>query len=264
MPTHGHGQGYTDINFVIPEFDEVDRISQRHVLRGDRQLLARRRGGHALPSARSNAPMVAIEGGPETATCAAWSPPRLEWAAATLLFGVDDAQIDGPWLLGRKLSSKRNGLLRYSMATPKTAHSALTAQGYEGEWRSTDQIPLRAVEFGSARSIRHDRSDGSQAIRIATALAAQRPTSIGGGQLKVIVVRGRLRPGSVFELSAYFTDSGATAISSSRSIDVASMAAIWVGPSVLDLLGQSRSTPDAGVQVRHDDIAKVGLYRTIE
>ena len=33
MPTHAHGQGYTDINFVIPELVAVDRVSQGHVLR---------------------------------------------------------------------------------------------------------------------------------------------------------------------------------------------------------------------------------------
>ena len=42
MHTHGHGQGYTDINFVIPGAPGSHRIQEGHVLRRRRQLL---RGG---------------------------------------------------------------------------------------------------------------------------------------------------------------------------------------------------------------------------
>ena len=41
MPTHAHGQGYTDINFVIPELVRVDRVSQGHVLRRHRAISPR-------------------------------------------------------------------------------------------------------------------------------------------------------------------------------------------------------------------------------
>ena len=33
MPTHGHGQGYTDLNFLIPELVAAHRLPQGPVLR---------------------------------------------------------------------------------------------------------------------------------------------------------------------------------------------------------------------------------------
>src|SRR4051812_34533754 len=145
MPTHGHGQGYTDINFVIPEL--VHSIEYR------KGTYYAETGNFSAAGAVNmryrdelDAPLVALEagGGSYTRAPIAGSP---ELAGGKLLFGIDYAHIDGPWQLEENYR-KRNGLLRYSRDVDGDRHFNITAQAYEGEWRSTDQIPLRAVQAG--------------------------------------------------------------------------------------------------------------------
>ncbi len=64
----------------------------------------------------------------------------------TLLAAVDYANIDGPWVLEEDFR-KLNVLTRYTLADEKQRFG-VTAQAYDGEWRSTDQIPQRAVDAG--------------------------------------------------------------------------------------------------------------------
>lgn len=44
LPTHAHGQGYLDLNFLIPELVEVVEFKKRALLFGGRRFLVRRRG----------------------------------------------------------------------------------------------------------------------------------------------------------------------------------------------------------------------------
>ena len=46
MPTHGHGQGYADLSFLIPEVVERCALSQGSLLCGCRRFFRRRLGGH--------------------------------------------------------------------------------------------------------------------------------------------------------------------------------------------------------------------------
>ena len=64
---------------------------------------------------------------------------------------------------------KTNTLLRYSHDTANGRFS-VTAQGYDGEWRSTDQIPLRAVQSGALDRFGFvDPTDGGESHRYSLA-----------------------------------------------------------------------------------------------
>ena len=70
---------------------------------------------------------------------------------------LEHSTTNGPWLLEENFH-KTNALLRYSHETAG-GRFAVTAQGYDGEWRSTDQIPQRAVQSRRTRPLRFRRSD---------------------------------------------------------------------------------------------------------
>ena len=76
---------------------------------------------------------------------------------------------------------KTNTLLRYSHDTANGRFS-VTVQGYDGEWRSTDQIPLRAVQSGALDRFGFvDPTDGGESHRYS--LAADWYEQIGAGRL---------------------------------------------------------------------------------
>src|SRR5690242_5177919 len=92
MPTHGHGQGYTDINFVIPEL--VQSIEYR------KGTYYAETGNFSAAGAvnmryrhKVDAPMFVVEGGEDNYMrgLAAASP---EIGGGTLLIGLEYAKID--------------------------------------------------------------------------------------------------------------------------------------------------------------------------
>ena len=157
MPTHGHGQGYADLNFLIPEL--VDAVCYRkgpyyadegdfssagavHVdySRPPGQELRRRRPAAATAIARGLAGRL-DDAGP-AARCSA--PAR---SCATTAPGTFPTTL-------RKL----NGVLRYSRGHAGNGF-AVTGMAYTNSWNSTDQIPQRAVDAGPDRPLRQHRSD---------------------------------------------------------------------------------------------------------
>ena len=126
LPTHAHGQGYTDLNFLIPEL--VDQIHYRK--------------------------------GPYYADVGDFGSV----GSAHVRTALEYRHEDGPWQTPADFN-KVNALIRYSREQDGTGWD-LTSMGYVGRWNSTDQVPLRAVEsglldrFGSV-----DPSDGGQSKR---------------------------------------------------------------------------------------------------
>ena len=144
MPSHVHGQGYADRSFVIPEV--VDRVAYRKgpyyagsgdfSAAGSVDMRTRRRldagfaqltlGSHDLSRAVVANSFV-VGGGDLTAA-------------------IELAHYDGPWDRPDGLE-KHNLLLSYQKGDALRGWG-LTLMGYDGEWLSTDQIPLREVEAG--------------------------------------------------------------------------------------------------------------------
>ncbi|MGH8168587.1 MAG: TonB-dependent receptor plug domain-containing protein, partial [Woeseiaceae bacterium] len=144
MRTHGHGQGYLDLNFLIPElvasttfrkgpytaragdFSSAGSVEFNFYERLEDTLLGGTIGGddyyRALAAGSLDAP-----GGVVTAA-------------------LDVDAYAGPWLLDEDLSQQR---IFASYAFDAAGVPAkITFQGYDADWNSTDQIPQRAVEAG--------------------------------------------------------------------------------------------------------------------
>jgi hypothetical protein len=145
MPTHGHGQGYADLNFLIPEL--VDRVRYRkgpyHADVTDFSTA----GAASLDLVRTlPSAIVSVTGG-------SYDYGRLLYASSfttrddgDLVVGVEGFHEDGPWNRGDDYDGFR-GALRYAKGDAARGFS-ITALGYDADWLATDQVPRRAVEEG--------------------------------------------------------------------------------------------------------------------
>jgi outer membrane receptor protein involved in Fe transport len=162
MRTHAHGQGYADLNFLIPELVE--------------SLLVRKgpywveEGDFSSAGALHLAYADRLEKNLVSGTVGSFGYWR-GLTAGTIpvgngfLTGAGEIEYyDGPWQIPDALR-KYNGVLRYSEGTPDNGLS-FTAMAYTNSWYSTDQVPLRAVLDGSiGRFSGIDPSDGGDSQR---------------------------------------------------------------------------------------------------
>ena len=151
MRTHGHGQGYTDINFLIPE--TIERLSYvkgpYHAELGDFSSA----GGVRIDTLAQLPNRLSIGAG-EDGYGRALAMGTLPFGEMTLSGALERQVYDGPWRDIDEDVEKLNGLLRLGGGDAISAWSA-TAMHYDNEWNSADQVPERAVagglidEFGS-------------------------------------------------------------------------------------------------------------------
>jgi len=133
MPSHAHGQGYSDLNWLIPEL--VDRITYRKgpyfAEEGDFASAGAARIGLVDTLPRGIASMTLGEHA-YARTLLTKSQPI---ADGQLLYALEAAHNDGPWQNPEKFH-RLNGVLRYSFGDANQ-RSAVTAMAYSAGWNST-------------------------------------------------------------------------------------------------------------------------------
>ena len=162
MPTHGHGQGYSDLNFLIPEM--VERVRYRKgpyaAEDGDFAAAGSARIDYFRTLPHSFGDLGFGENGYRRALLAG-SP---EVAGGALLYGLEWYESNGPWQISENFG-KLNGVLRYSRGTANDGWS-ITGMAYRAQWRSTDQVAQRAIDSGLiGRYGSLDASDGGSTHR---------------------------------------------------------------------------------------------------
>lgn len=254
MPTHGHGQGYTDINFVIPEL--VESIAYRKgTYYADTGNFSAAGAVDMRYRRQLDAPLLVVEGGEDNyARGLLAASPQV--GDGTLLMALDYAHIDGPWLMAENFR-KLNGLVRYTQAAGNGLLS-VTAQGYDGEWRSTDQIPLRAVQQGTLDRFGFvDPTDAGSSHRYG--LSADWKGALGDGFSNVLLYAVDYQL-DLFSNFSYFTDA-ANGDQFEQFDDRRVYGGDWSWRRPV-AWGNRKSNFTVGLQMRHDDIDTVGLYRT--
>ncbi len=165
MPTNGHGQGYTDLNFLIPEL--VDRIDYRKgpyfAQNGDFAS-----AGSADISYRNTLPSTLLDSTVGTdgyrRVLAATSSEPIANAPVHVLSALELMQEDGPWTHPDGMS-KINGLVRGSGGDADHGWSADFID-YQAHWNSTDQVPLDLIDSGElCRFCALDPTDGGRSAR---------------------------------------------------------------------------------------------------
>lgn len=141
MRTHAHGQGYLDLNFLIPEL--VERIDYRKgpyfADVGDFSAA----GTVKFKTVDRLRPVASVTAG-SFGYYRALAAGSTAAGTGDLLLAIDGTVSDGPWVLDEHLR-KINAAVKYSSGTSAGGWSlGLTA--YHAKWNSTDQVPQRAID----------------------------------------------------------------------------------------------------------------------
>lgn len=141
LPTHGHGQGYADLNFLIPEVIESVQFRKGTYFANVGDFSAAGSTSVLLRSILPRAGVRAALGSNDFQRALVMgSTPA---AGGELLGAFNYYHYDGPWEKPDDFT-KLNGILRYSQ-NRGSRHWSVTAMGYEGDWQASDQIPLRTI-----------------------------------------------------------------------------------------------------------------------
>ncbi|HMJ88692.1 MAG TPA: TonB-dependent receptor, partial [Candidatus Acidoferrum sp.] len=142
LPSHGHGQGYTDMNIVIPEL--VQRVNyEKGVYYAQNGDFASAGAAHLETFRVLPQSFVTLEGGMYGyGRLVTASSPQLR--NGYLLYGAEAYHHDGPWKNADDYQ-KFNGIVSYSLGDTANGYS-ITARGYHGRWGSSDQVARSAIE----------------------------------------------------------------------------------------------------------------------
>lgn len=141
LPTHAHGEGYSDMNTVIPEF--VQRVDfQKGPYYADVGNYGSAGSADVVFFKTLPQNFFKVEGGMYGYGRAVFGASR-KAGTGNLLYGGELYHDDGPWTHPDNYY-KFNGLLTYSQGGEGDGFS-ITARGYHGQWHSSDQIAENAV-----------------------------------------------------------------------------------------------------------------------
>ncbi|MDN2713906.1 TonB-dependent receptor [Janthinobacterium sp. SUN120] len=257
MRTHAHGQGYSDLNFLIPEL--VQRIDYKKgpyfAGEGDFSSAgsARIRLADKLPQGQASVSVGQhgyVRG--VVADSAAAGP-------GTLLYGLEVNRNNGPWDVPENVR-KYSGVLRYSQGTPDDGFS-VTGMAYRNSWNATDQVPLRAVASGQiGRFGSLAPSDGGDTSRYSLSYAMRKRTEKGLFELDAYLIRSQLELNSDF---TYFLANPVAGDQFQQS-ERRTVAGVNAAESWSTELAGLPMRNKVGVQARYDRLSPVGLYNTVE
>jgi hypothetical protein len=258
MPTHGHGQGYTDINFVIPEL-----IESIHYQKGPYYAEA----GDFSSAGLANIHMMdtvdqsfGIIGVGEDSFYRTVLVDSSNVREGKLLAAFEGQYYDGPWAIGENLN-KYNAFLKYTKVTD-TTQSRLLFMGYHSSWDSADQIPLRTVNSGMISPFdSFDWTDGGESTRISLSSEFLKFHDSGETQMNFYGIFYDMDLWSNF---TYFLDDPVNG-DQFEQVDSRMVYGGQVKHTFYDadLFGKE-SNQSIGIQFRLDDISDVGLHKTAQ
>ncbi|QCC05311.1 TonB-dependent receptor (plasmid) [Cupriavidus necator H16] len=191
MRTHVHGQGYTDLNFVIPEL--VSGIAYKKgtyfAEEGDFSAAGAVRIDYVSSLPQGIAQLELGQHGYRRALLA----DSNQVGPGTLLYGFEWLGENGPWVLPEGVH-KLNGVLRYSLPLGGGERLGITAMAYKNAWNSTDQVPQRAIDQGLISRFGHiDPTDGGASSRYSLSADWQRPLQDGQFKANAYMIKSRLQ-----------------------------------------------------------------------
>ncbi len=174
-PTHAHGQGYTDLNFMIPELATDIQYTKGpyFAAKGDFASV----GTVDIGYLNHIDDQVNLTAG-TLGFARLFAAGTRELSGGTVLGALELQHYDGPWDSPDN-QRKLNAVLRYSGGDAEEGYS-LTAMYYGGLWNATTDQPERAIAQGLiGRFGTLDPSDGGAAQR--ASLSGGYHTELGQG-----------------------------------------------------------------------------------
>ena len=255
LPTHAHGQGYADLNFLIPELVQKMDFEK----------------GPFYPnvgdfSGAGAAKFVLFNGLPEGILSTTLGEDfflrsliadTLREGPGSLTVALEYSHYDGPWDHAEN-SNRFNGFARYAWDDGDD-HFSLTFMGYHAKWNATDQVAERAIDEGLIdRFGTLDGTDGGYSDRYSFALDWQRTEGTTQTRLNVYAIYYRL---NLFSDFTYFLNDPVNGDQfeqiDRRFVLGASLSRSWTD----EWLGHPVENT-VGMQIRDDIIPEVAIVHT--
>jgi hypothetical protein len=262
MPTHAHGQGYSDLNFLLPEL--VQRIEYRKgpyfAQSGD---FASAGAADIVYVKRLDAPFGQVTLGERGYQRGVAGTSFDVVDGVTLLGALELMRNNGPWTLAEGLK-RANAVLGLSGGTTARGWST-RLMAYDARWASTDQVPQRLIDAGSfngqpfGRFDAVDATDGGSTGR--TSLSAEwHDQGNDGTRTKIAGYAMRYR----LDLNSNFTYALDNPVDGDqfKQRDSRSVFGLAASRSFDHALAGWDARSDVGLQLRHDRV-RVGLFDTV-
>ena len=198
--SHSHGQGWTDLNFLIPELTTLLEYRKGPYYAAE--------GDFASAGAVSVRYADKLEHGIASIGLGQQGYRRVLLAdspavgSGNLLYALELHHNDGPFTRPDDYR-KINGVLRYSQGSQADGFN-VTAMAYRAKWNSTDQIAQRAVDSGEiSRFDALDPTDGGSSRRYSLSGAWRNTTDSGTTKVNAYLVRQQL---DLYSNFTYFLD----------------------------------------------------------
>ncbi|MEI7804953.1 MAG: TonB-dependent receptor [Hyphomicrobiales bacterium] len=256
MRTHGHGQGYADVNFLIPELIQSMRVRKGPYFADE--------GDFASAGAIRIDYVDRLEKNIALATIGSFGYRRAlvggstQLANGSLIAAMEANTYNGPWAVPDDVR-KFNGMLRYSQGTAADGFS-ITGMAYSNNWTSTDQVAQRAVSSGMIdRFGSLDATDGGLSSRYS--LSGRWSQTAGNTATKVegYLIRSSMR---LFNNFTYFLDDTVNGDQFSQ-LDKRTLVGLNASHTIKGRFAGFEMENMFGLQTRYDDI-DVGLYKTMQ
>ena len=253
LPTHAHGQGYADLNGVIPEL--IERIDFEkgpyYAANGDFATVG---AAHLVYADTLAQPLLKLEAG-TGGYARGLAAGSVRAGAGSLLYAAESYHEDGPWTVPDDYV-RANGVAKYSQGSGALGFS-LTALAYHGRWNSTDQVAESAVAsrqislYGS-----QNPSDGGNSGRYSLQGEWHRRDAEASTQIMAYAVHYDL---NLFSDFTYFLDSPDG--DQFEQQDRRNAAGLAASHTLLGQLWDRKMTDTFGAQLQ-DSRIDTGLYQT--
>jgi outer membrane receptor protein involved in Fe transport len=252
--SHAHGQGYMDLNFLIPELVRTVKYRKGPYSAEDGDFATT--GAAQIDYQRHlSAPLAQLDAGAHdyrrALVAGSAAVNGFDWLGA-----VEAAGNDGPWDQPEGLR-KHNLVGRFSRGLGSDGF-AVTVMAYEARWTATEHVPQRAIdsgEIGRFGALLPD--DGGRTHRHSLSAEWAKPDAGGTTQASAYLID--------YGLNLFSSPSGFISGAQGDQHEQADRRHTWGGELLRHwaLDGWRDSELSTGVQLRRDDIGRVGLYRTV-
>ena len=254
MRTHGHGQGYTDLNFIVPEFVQSIDFQKGPYHAEDGDFSTAGSAHFHLPNTFAKS-IIQLELGEDHFMRSVFAH-EIELADDRLLLGWENHRYDGPWTDVQEDVQKNNALLRY-VSTSADSQLSLTFLGYDNSWNAADQIPMRAVSSQLIDALGSlDTDVGGESSRYSFSAHYRNRNWTAN----VYIIDSQLE---LFSNFTYFLDDPVNGDEFEQLDERSILGGELVRKFITDI-SENHIHHTIGLQYRFDDIEKVGLYKTMQ
>jgi len=202
MRSHAHGQGYADLNWLMPETINAVNVRKGPYFADESDF-----------SSVGNLHIGLIDSVPKAVaqiTAGSFGYRRFfgmdsfkvgdKVGGGTLFIAGEAGTYNGPWANPDEMG-KLNTLVRYTQGTALDGFS-VTGMAYSNKWNSTDQVPQRALASGQIGLYgAEDLTDGGNTNRFALSVRGAATDDAGSWKANAFIVKSQL---DLFNNFTYF------------------------------------------------------------